>query len=288
MATMAELRQRLARAVDAYNYGTVTANGTNLQIIDDDQLAQWTAVDDLLGSTAYILATTDGLAPEDEGRIVANYFPANYTPGSLPTLTMVYAFTDPPQIGDVYELFRVPYMGIGDWNECINRAIRAAWPELYITGSATLVPGADLTASYTLPAAALAVDSVLLQPADRLRGYPVVTARREIDYTIGGLPGSLALLWKRAPLAADYYLHVVYRAMYPVLAWSTSVSVLDEEYTLAQARAEFYEYRANKTRLESDAGTYLQLVTFYRGEAQKRKAALLAMTSGQPLQVGGS
>lgn len=281
-ATLAELRQRLARAVDAYTYGTVTNNGTASQIIDTNQLKRWTATDEILGATAYILTTTDGLAPQDEGRFVAAY-----TPGATPTITTAYPFSVAPGVGDVYELFRVPWMGMGDWNEVVNRAIRAAWPEVYMTASLQLTPAADLSASYSLPSTALAVEMVILQPADRLRGFPAVTARREVDYTIGGAPGSLALLWKRVPLAADYKLHVVYRAMYPALTGASVSTALDEEYLMQQMRAEFYEYRANKTRLESDAATYLQAAMTYRAEAQKRKAQLLAMTSGQPLNVGG-
>lgn len=282
MATLAELRQRLARAVDAYSYGAATHNGLSNQIIDSYQLRRWTEIDELVGVTAYILSTTDGGAPQDEGRFVSAF-----TPTGNPMITVAYMYSVAPEMGDVYELFRVPYMGMGDWNEVVNRAIRSAWPELYMTVSTTVVENADPTAPIALPVAALAIETVILRPGDRLRGYPGRTPIRDVDYIIYGAPGSLSLLWKRPPLQADYTTEVVYRAAYPALNAATAETALDEAYIMLAARAEFYEYRANKTRMESDAATYLQAAMTFRGEAQKRKGQLLAVSSGQPLQVGG-
>lgn len=99
MYTLLQLRRDLARSVDALVM-VVATGGSATTIVDTSLLDSGEFPDaGLVGATAYVVQTTDGLAPKGQGRYVTGY---NSATG---TLTVGQPFSAPIDAGDEIDLY---------------------------------------------------------------------------------------------------------------------------------------------------------------------------------------
>jgi hypothetical protein len=99
MYTLLELRRYLARTVDSYVAVTATG-GSTTTIVDTNLLDSGEFPDEsLIGATAYVANTTDGLAPKGSARYVTDF---DNTTG---TLTVGHAFPAAIDPGDTIDLY---------------------------------------------------------------------------------------------------------------------------------------------------------------------------------------
>ncbi len=295
--TLAQLRTALAQAVGMY-FTCTAAQGTTTTIEDNVNhgggqpahgLQRYQTADQLNRALAFILDTTDHLAPKGESRTIVDYAYTNVAPlwEQEALITVAPAFSVAPDHGDTYELYLANDWSLAEWTECINEAILAAAPEVWFPDRVEVAHVAA-TDTYNLPADCIGVNRVYLESAE-----PAFVARGQIplaegiDWTVGVPAGDNPLLLSvlRIPrIVAGNYI-VFYRAKYPALAADGDSSYLDEGYILAAAQAEFYGRMQALSKGTTHEVSYQTLLGFWRGEAARIKAnlaaALAATLSGQ-------
>jgi hypothetical protein len=283
-----ELRQKLGQSMDAYDTGTAVqvGGGSTTQFSDPPLKERWREDKALIGTLVHIRITTDGLAPQGESRYASAY------DGSTGVVTVDRPFSAPIHTGDKYDLYRVPYMPLIDWNEAINRAILSAWPELYLVNHESL-PLVNETMKIPLDTDAMIVESVMVRPLvpGLLSSYPAKQLRSGVDYAVYGTPGVNMTLAMFRPLDTDRFQVTVHeRMIYPVLHpnLDTDSTDLDTEYILLAARAEMSQYLADKTRDTADRSYHLQLVNYYRTQADNRKKQIMTLDQLAKKEASGA
>lgn len=260
------LRTALAESVARLFSGTATG-GTTTTLIDTDGLDRFTETDALKGALLYISDTTDDLAPEGESEFIKSY---NATTN---TLTLYRALTAAPGAGDTYEIYLAP-LDLAQWDQCINDAIKGAWPEVFTPATEDVAPTGALT--YALSAAADRVLGAEITFGVNLIGYP---SQPLLQWYSVGNPGSLSLKLSRpVPNSIDMTIRVLTGQKYDELAAGESTA-LDPAYLLMAARVQFYQRMADASR-QSDRGGFLQLMAHWQEKAEQRKAELATTIMG--------
>jgi hypothetical protein len=267
--TLADLRAKLAQDLGKrYHRGTATASSL-IDVVDIYGLKHWATNDVLKNGQVYILANTHpGLAPENEARRITGYTAANFA------IHAEYAFTSAIEVGDTYELFLSP-LGINAWSECINTAIRMAYPDLWERQVYSLTMS-DLW-GYNLSALTecMAIESVFARPQGDMEGDPGQRLVEHRDYEIVGTPSSA--LWlhllRKVPTQPGV-IRIYYKSAYPELATYTSTTSLDVQYIILQAKAAWYSMMADESRGETSYAGYLQEMIYAQEQANQRKMAL--------------
>ena len=263
--TLEQLRTALALAVSRHFSGTATG-GTTTTLIDTSGLLRYTETDALKGAFLYINDTTDDLAPEGESRRIQSYN------ASTQTITVDRAFTATVGSGDTYEVYLSP-LTLDQWDQCVNDAIKGAWPELFTPSTEDVSPTGALT--YNLSAAADRVLGAEITFSGSLAGYPSQTL---LQWYSTGDPGSLVLKLSRPVPSTDRTIRVLTGQRFDALAAGESTS-LDPQYVMDAARVQFYQRMADASR-QSDRGSYLRLMAHWQEQAAKRKQALTAAQMG--------
>lgn len=258
--TLEQLRTALAWSVSRMFTGTATG-GTTTTLIDVAGLPRFTETDALQGGRIYIVTTTDGLAPVGESRRIQTY-----TTGTQ-TITVDRAFTAAVGAGDLYEIYLAP-LTMEQWNHCINTAIRRAWPSLFIPAIQLVAPTGAL--SYELSSVVDRVLDAEIGFSGALAGYP---SQELLDWYTVGISGDMTLeLSRPVPSSVDMTLRVLCAVRFDELAAGNS-TMLDEEYIMDAARAQFYQMMADASR-QSDRGSYLQLMAHWQERAKARRQEL--------------
>jgi hypothetical protein len=286
--TLLQWRNALALSVDAFHSGVTTAAGaSNAQLVDTVTLKRYTEDDGLKGCLVY--AEIDQIAPAvdiQEYRFLSAYASATNTITVSPPWSTVNPVI--PGITNPFVLYRVPWMTKEEWNDCINRAIMSAWPEVYglVDTTMTLYGG---SVEYSLPTACMGVEIVTAIPKGGLEGWPRVPMVKYLDYMTEGEPGrNMTLHLLRHPTINDMTLQVLYRSQYPQLATDAETCYLDDGYMSYATRAEYYQFRADNSRGLVHEQGFLQLTNYYRNEAARVKLTLAQSLAGIPAGTGGS
>lgn len=268
-----ELRTALAESVARLFTGTATG-GTTTTIIDTAGLLRYTETDALAGARAYIWDTTDDLPPKGEDRRVQSYNTSTHT------LTVDRAFSTAVGAGDIYELYLAP-LTMAQWNQCINDAIRAAWPNVFRPVTEEIAPtGAQ---AYSLSGLADRVLGAEITFKSALAGYP---AQPLLQWYSEGDAGDLTLnLSRPVPTSTDMTIRVLTGQQYAELGAGESTE-LDTQYVLDAARAQFYQRMADASR-QSDRAGFLQLMSHWQEKAGQRRAELSAALLGHQQQTSG-
>lgn len=285
--TLEVLRVDLARGVGRYFMGTADS-GTTTTLVDTE-LKKWTADDALIG--AYVLITSAGsAAPEGESRRITDYVAASGT------ITVDPAFTAAVGATDVYEVYLSP-LTLDQWNQCINQAIDAAWPDLWeirreiyqdMTRWPVYVQDPDVqevVELWAFPFTSVKFADLSPDGATQWLEHPDGFSPQRIPNQLWrqeGTPGTdLAVNLLRYFPPGGLTLHIYYKVKYPALA-ATEGSELDSIYILEAARANWYQMMADASRVQSDQASYLQLMNHYQEKAAERKKALAAALLGMP------
>lgn len=265
--TRKQLRQLLARSVGQYFSGTVDSGSTTT--IVDTELARWATDDALIGAWVYITAA-GAAAPEGEYRRVSDYT------ASSKTLTVDPAFTATTQAGDTYDLFLAP-LSIEDWDDCINAAIREAWPLLYEAEYYE----SDYYLNYQymiVPVASTGIEEILLvsYSTDARAGNQYFQVIPSSHYYVDGLAGSnLYIRWRfERPFAGTGRLQVMGKKRLAEMATDAATTTVDPAYIIAQGRAEYYQRMSDKSRVQAEQGSYLQLMNHWQQRADQKKLDL--------------
>lgn len=270
--TLEELRTELGRDTALLLEGAASADGTTTTLIDTLGLARFGKDDALNGGILYILGA-GGAAPENEWAFITDYAHGTHT------VTVEDLFGALPETNDTYEIYRVP-LTLDQWDQCINRAILDAWPEVWQPRTFTIYStGVYL---YSLRDDAEEVDKVLVRvnnpnDPDKAYNYPLV---RGVDWeAFKNEAGVLRLSMLRPPpesMGGIQTLIVVhYRERYAELA-AAGTTLLDPAYIKAAAAANLYGTLADNTRGQADASRYLQLLNYWQEQAQMQKRRLVA------------
>jgi hypothetical protein len=264
--TLAELREDLARSVGRFFQGTTTSAAPAVgTVIDISRLEHFAEANALVGSVVYIRTTPGGGAPQGEWRNITAYVAATGT------ITVEYDWTvAPPQLS-VYELY-LANIPLYYWADCINLAIRDAWPELYDR----ILYGFDATGSttYQMPSYAMGIEGVEVLPTGKLEGYPSQRLVRGIDWLQDGAAGSLYLVFQKRP-GVGQWVRAWLKDQFEILSTDAGSTNLDVSYLLSMARSYWYNMMADAARGEADVAHFMSLVGFWRGEGEKRKVKLL-------------
>ena len=263
--TLEQLRTALAQAVARHFDGTATG-GSTTTLIDTAGLQRYTETDALVGAFLYIDDTTDDLAPEGEWRRIEAYN------SSTNTITVDRAFTAAVGSGDTYEIYLAP-LTLDQWDQCINDAIKGAWPELFTPATEDVTPTGALT--YSLSAAADRVLGAEITFSGSYAGYP---SQPLLQWYTTGDPGSLVLKLSRPVPGTDRTIRVLTGQKFDELAAGESTS-LDPQYVMDAARVQFYQRMADASR-QSDRGSFLRLMAHWQEQAAGRKAALASAQMG--------
>lgn len=277
--TRAELRATLAREVGRYFAGTATG-GSTTTLIDTGGLVRWTETDALKGS--YVLITAAGAAaPEGESRRIKSF---NAT---TQTITVDVAFSAAVESGDSYELYLAP-LTLNQWNDCINRAIRDAWPELYEVkhyNTDAFLGWSWMDVSFTTTGIEEIIKIVYRTDAC----YPGQGAQviPRSHYTVEGAPGStLTIRWNfEIPTAFQGNISVLGKKRIPELATDSAATTLDPGYLLAASLAAWHGMMANTGRGQADQSAHLQLMNHWQQRAEMLKQNLSPQLEGARLPV---
>ena len=265
--TLEQLRTALAWSVSRLFSGTATG-GTTTTLIDTAGLERYTETDALKGALLYILDTTDEGAPEGESRRIQSF---NTTSN---TITVDRAFTAAPESGDTYEIYLAP-LTIDQWDQCINDAIRNAWPELFTPALEEVTPTGALT--YSLSADADRVLGAEIVFSTALAGY---ASQELLQWFSVGDAGDLTLVLSRpVPTSSDMTIRLLIGMRFEEVG-TGEYSYLDKQYTLDAARSRFYQRMADASR-QSERGTFLQLMVHWQEKAEERRKRLSAILWGE-------
>lgn len=265
--SLEELRTELARAVGCYFAGTATG-GTTTTLIDTAGLPRWAEADALKGAYLYISDTTDEGAPEGEWRRIQGFAVTTWV------ITVDRAFSVAPGAGDTYEIYLAP-LTLDQWDQCVNAAIRSAWPQLFTPSTEEVAPTGALT--YNLSAAADRVLGAEVTFKGSLAGYP---AQPLFEWYVTGTPGALVLNLSH-PVPNDstnMAIRVVTGLQFDELAAEGTTS-LDPQYIMDAGRAAFYQLMADASR-QSDRQGYLQRMAHWQDQAKDRRLELATALSG--------
>ena len=270
--TLEELRTGLGRDTGLLIEGTAQTGSDATQITDDEGLVRFTRDDALNGGIAYILAA-GGSSPENEWRFITGYAAATWE------VEVEYDFDAAVAADDTYEIYRVP-LSLDQWDQCINRAIIDAWPELWQPRTSTIYSTGVYR--YSLRDGAEEVDKVFVRvnnpnDPDKAYNYPLI---RGIDWeAFKNEVGVLRLSMLRPPPESMQGIQTLivahYRERYAELAAAES-TYLDPAYIKAAAAANLYGMLADDTRGQADASRELQLLNYWQEQAQMQKRRLVA------------
>lgn len=264
--TLEQLRTELARSVSRLFTGTATGGGATT-LIDTAGLLRYTETDTLQGAYLYIHTTTDGLAPQGESRRIQGYVVATQT------ITVDRAYSAAVGAGDLYEIYLAPLV-LDQWDQCINEAIRTAWPTLFTPAVQLLTPSGGY--SYRLSPFADRVLDAEVAFGGTLAGYP---SQELVEWYTSGNAGALTLELTRPVQAyADMTIRVLCAVRFDELAVGEATH-LDTQYILDTARSRFYQYMSDASR-QSERGSFLQLMAHWQEKAAARRKELASMLWG--------
>ncbi len=267
-----ELRTALAKAVARLFEGTASDAGTITTLVDTDGLPRFTETDALAGALLYISDTTDDLAPEGEAAFIEAY---NATSNTLTLYTELSAATG---AGDKYEIYLAP-LDLEQWDQCINDAIRGAWPDLFTTDTEDISPTGAL--AYALSANADRILGAEITFKSDLAGYPSQPLPQW--YAVGS-PGALTLKLSRpVPMSSNMKIRVLTGQKFDELG-AGQTTALDAQYVIDAGRVQFYQRMADASR-QSDRGGFLQLMAHWQEKAEQRRAELAAAQMGYQPQA---
>lgn len=258
--TLEELRTALAQAVARHFAGTATDGGTTT-LVDAAGLARWTETDALKGAYLHILEA-GGSAPEGEWRRIKSFNTTTLT------ITVDRAFSAAVGTGDTYEVFLSP-LTLDQWDQCINDAIKSAWPQLFAPATEDVAPTGALT--YSLSANADRVLGAEVTFKGTLAGFP---SQPLIEWYVTGNPGSLVIKLSH-PVPNDstnMAIRVVTGQRFDELSTGESTA-LDPQYVMDAGRAAFYQRMADASR-QADRQSLLQLMAHWQEQAKERKLEL--------------
>lgn len=275
----ASLRVRLARSVGRYFAGTATG-GTTATLIDTGGLVRWTETDALKGAYLLIVAA-GGAAPEGQSRRIKTFNSTSQT------ITVDVAFSAAPEAGDSYALYMAP-LTLDEWDDCINEAIRGAWPTLY---EAKYYNAGNYLGwgQVNVPFSTTGIEEIFkvtFGMQSCYLGQDVQEIPRS-RYTVAGAPGGdLTIYWNfQVPTAYQGGISVYGKKRIPELATDSAATTLDPAYLLAAARAEWYQRMADAARGQASAAAYLQLMNHWQQRADTIRQALAPQLEGARLPV---
>jgi hypothetical protein len=262
--TRATLRQRLAVALKDRVTGTATGGDTST-LVDTSRIepdSRW------MHFYLEIVTTTDGLAPQDELRLVTGHDQATGT------LVVSPEFSVAPATGDTYALWPLQPAEF-DW--AIDEGVMAAWPGWFkeVVDETTLDTAAN-TRVYALPADA----EVLLRAWVGVS--TAVPRARTPPWRVEGQAGHLSLVFEAQP-SYPYDIGVRYLARPSLAAGAdaeldvgfTGVSTGDEEACAAFIRA--YAIAEFLNRQYQQQGREQDLIAARTWSAHRREARLQPM-----------
>lgn len=281
--SLAEVRAALARAMGRLVEGTATGGGLTT-IVDTEGLAIRVNAEELERGIAYIRAADDE-SPEGEARWVEDY-----TVGTS-TLTVATAFSAAVGAGDSYEVYLAP-LSLEEWNECINQAIREAWPEVCEVGrgSPTWLPPSSECALEEWERHVLTVMMTGEAGASEDQ-QPVLRVPRSWWEVVSTGDGTWALQVNHV-LPAELALLIVYRKRYEELTdWlpgeapppgegeeaGPDETELALSYLIPAARANVHALLAERAGAQATAAQHLQLLNYWREQAQNQKERLVML-----------
>lgn len=257
--TLMEVRAALADSMGSLVEGTATG-GDLTTIVDTSGLAIYENAEDLARALAYI-RSAGGAAPEGEARWVSGYAAATAT------LTVATAFSAAVQSGDGYELYLAP-LSLGQWDGCINQAIREAWPELC---ELRMVEFAWMPPPYRI---ALTEDQRHIQSV--MLGWAHVPGRMlrvpRSWWQVGYDGGWYLFLNQVVP--EDREVVAFYRYPHQELSDADDETGLYLSYLLTAARAGVHALLAERSGAQAAAAQHLQLLNYWREQAREEKERL--------------
>ena len=275
--SLEDLRANLAQKMKLFITGTATGGAVG-SIIDTNGLAHLPEDDVLNNGLAYIRedAGGAGAAPEGEHRFISDFDQGTQT------ITLAANLTAAVAAGDTYEVY-LTTLSLAQWDEAINAAIEAAWPEVW---EPTIYEvdsfGGD---EYPLPAAARDVRGIEVVFTGALAGYSAEPIPRA-HWKLHGTPGTDLTVYLARPVPSlGRRLRVDYKQRYVELAAGESTD-LDETYLNLAARAEVHATLA-KASGQTDISRHSQMMVHYQGLAEARKAKLAQVLAGVPVMGEG-
>jgi hypothetical protein len=243
--------------------GTATANvGGAAEVVDTGGLTVYTEANALVGGWCYV-RTAGGAAPEEESRRIS-------ASDGTDSFTVAPAFSAAVDVGDTYELYLCP-LTIAQWDLAINRAINAAWPQVWAREYWS-TPAAEI-GPYSLPDAVAEVLEVEVVPRGALAGLPAQPIPMGLWRTTGTPGTDLMLRLERTVPEQGRDLGITYRAKYAELAAGESTD-LDPPYLLLAGAAWAYDALAAEAGSQAASQRFLQLFDYYEGLAEQRRRVL--------------
>jgi len=272
--TLEQLRADLGRAVGKFHTGTATGGSTST-IVDTKAKVAFPEDDALNGALAYIRTDAGGAgaAPEGQSLPISDFV---YSTG---TMTLNGTLTAAVAAGDTYEVYRTP-LALAQWDQAINLAIQAAWPEIWKPENVDVTATAD--DEFALSGASPDVQDIVRV---WLQVTALSTRWQEVPRVMWTFDPGTTKLYLRTRLANGTLIRALIKDRYPVLAAGQSTT-LDYDYILAAAQGFLYGMLAESTG-GSDASRYLALMSHWQDVATRRKQEVVRQLEGMPMSTGG-